>query len=62
MAKGSKPDFHVFVTRPYKDGKEDKNFYTRVGAAWKVAEGGVSVQLDALPIDGKLVLFVPKDE
>jgi hypothetical protein len=62
MAIGSKPDFNVFVTRPYKDGKEDKKFYTKVGAAWKVAESGISIQLDALPVDGKLVLFVPKDE
>ncbi|MBS4082913.1 MAG: hypothetical protein KGZ73_05130 [Rhizobiales bacterium] len=61
MAKGSKPDYAVFVSRPYKEGKEEKNFYTRIGSAWKVAEDGISIQLDALPTDGKLVLFPPKE-
>ncbi len=62
MAKGSKPDFHVFATRGYKDGKEEKTFYTKIGAAWSVANDGVSIQLDALPVDGSMVLFPPKEE
>lgn len=61
MAKGTKPDFNVYVSRSYKEGSEEKNFYTQVGAAWNVAEQGVSIQLHALPVDGKLVLFPPKE-
>lgn len=58
MAKGQKPDYEAFISK--KSG--DKNFYTKIGAAWSVAGGGVSVQLDALPVDGKFVLFLPKED
>lgn len=59
MASGQKPDFYVYVSR---EGTDDKNFYTRVGAAWHVANDGISINLDALPTNGKLVLFPPKDD
>lgn len=54
MAKGSKPDYGVFVSRKGDDGK---NYYLSVGAAWNVNKDGISIQLQALPVDGKLVLF-----
>jgi len=53
-----KPDYKVFVSR---EGK-DKTYYTEVGAAWNVASGGISINLHALPTDGKLVLFPPREE
>jgi len=58
MANGRKPDLRVFVTR--KNG--DKNFYHEVGVAWYVANDGVSIKLHALPTDGELVCFPPKDD
>ena len=40
-----------------QDGKEDKSYWHRVGAAWKHNDGkGFSIQLTALPIDGKLTI------
>jgi len=53
MAHGKKPDFSVSVSR--KNG--EKNFYTRIGSAWSVSKGGISIQFDAVPVDGKCVLF-----
>lgn len=58
MADGRKPDYKVFVSR--ENG--DKNFYTEVGGAWTVAKDGISVQLNCLPVDGRLVLFPNKDD
>lgn len=58
MAKGNAPDFKVFTSR--KVG--DKNFYTEIGAAWNVANDGISIQLHALPTDAKLILFPPKED
>lgn len=52
-----RPDYDVFVSQ--KNG--DNTFYTRIGAAWLVAKEGISIKLQALPIDGSLVLFPPKD-
>ena len=53
MAKGQKPQFDVFVSQ--ENGS--KNHYVRVGAAWNVAKGGISIKLVALPADGALILF-----
>jgi hypothetical protein len=57
VPKGQRPDYDVFVSRK---GDDDKNFYTKIGAAWKVAADGISVKLQALPVDGSIVLFPPK--
>ena len=60
---GNKPDFEVFVSQDYvgQDG-DDKAYYTKVGAAWKVAKDGISIRLQALPVDGDLVLFPAKPD
>ncbi len=58
MAQGQRPDYEVFVSE--KNG--DKTFYTRIGAAWNVSNDGISIKLRALPLDGNLVLFPPKQE
>jgi len=50
---GRKPDYKVLVSR---EGK-DKTFYNQVGVGWAVKNDGISIQLDALPVDGKLVMF-----
>lgn len=54
---GKRPDYKVLVSRE-ADGK---NFYREVGVAWKVAKDGISIQLDALPTDGRLVIFPIKE-
>lgn len=53
-----RPDYEVFTSQ--KNG--DNTFYTRVGAAWLVAKDGISIKLQALPLDGSLVLFPPKSD
>ncbi|MBR1146692.1 hypothetical protein [Bradyrhizobium sp. AUGA SZCCT0431] len=60
---GRRPDYTVSVSR--KNG--DKNFYTQIGSAWKVAKDGISIELQALPVadaDGKTkcVLFPVQDQ
>ena len=48
--------FDVLVSRESKDGKR---FYTKVGSAWSRDDGGMSVKLDALPLDGDLLIKPP---
>lgn len=55
---GKKPDWKVLVSR--ENG--DKQFYTEIGSGWSVAKDGISIQLNALPVDGRIVLFPRKDE
>lgn len=54
--------FDVFVSK--KSEKEDRTFYTKVGRAWlKVTDAGeqiISMELEALPVNGRLVCFEPR--
>lgn len=41
-------------------GAEQKGIWTRIGAAWPHEKGpGYSIRLDALPMDGRIVLVEP---
>jgi hypothetical protein len=44
-------------------GKEgSKGFWNRIGSAWANADGkGFNIQLDAVPVNGKLTLRVVSD-
>lgn len=56
---GKKPAYDVFVSTK---GKDDKNFYHKVGAIWEVGKDGLSIKLFALPANGELVAFPPKED
>lgn len=39
---------------------DDQAIWTRIGAAWAYKKGpGFSIQLDALPLEGRIVLVAP---
>lgn len=59
MATGRKPDLEIFVTREDRMGNK---FYTRVGSAWNVDKGCLSITLEALPVNGKLFGAPPKEK
>ena len=43
-------------------GAEQRAIWTRIGAAWAHENGrGYSVRLDALPVDGRIVLVEPAE-
>jgi hypothetical protein len=42
---------------------DDKAIWTRIGAAWAHKKGpGFSIELDALPLEGRIVLVAPSSE
>jgi hypothetical protein len=53
------PDFiayHVLT-------KGEKSFWNRVGASWLHHDGnGMSLQLETLPVDGRVVLRAPRED
>ncbi len=59
MSDKKQPDYRVFVTHQNGEGK---THYRDVGAGWKVANGGISIKLDATPIDGRCVIFPRRDD
>jgi hypothetical protein len=53
------PSHYVYHVIPVK-GQE--SFYRRIGSAWSQADGkGFNVQLESLPLDGRVQLRVPMD-
>ncbi len=47
------------VAYQVRDRTGAKGFWTRVGSAWPHADGkGFTVQLDAVPLDGRITLRV----
>jgi hypothetical protein len=54
----NKPSYVAYQVR---DGKgDDRSFWTRIGVAWKSRdEKGFVIQLNAVPLDGKIVLRLP---
>jgi hypothetical protein len=62
MAMSKTPEMtHRVFTVIKREGQDD--YWLSIGAAFEHADGkGYNVILQALPIDGKLVLRVPKDD
>jgi hypothetical protein len=57
----NKPSFIAYTVK--NRGKGKSAIWTRIGAAWPHADSpGFSIELEALPVDGRLVLIEPKAE
>ena len=59
---GSKSPSHIAYH--VRDGREGgKGFFTRIGAAWQHKDGkGFNVQLDCVPLDGRISLRVASEK
>jgi hypothetical protein len=53
-----RPDYTVFISSHLvNEGQEMQTYFSEVGAAWRLDNGCISINLVAIPTDGKLVLF-----
>jgi hypothetical protein len=53
---GKSPSHFAYQVR---DREGQKGFFTRIGAAWPHGDGkGLNIQLDAVPLDGRITLRV----
>ena len=60
-AAPSKAPSHVAYQVRSNEGQ--KSIWTRIGGAWPHADGqGFNIQLDALPIDGRVTLRIPSEK
>jgi hypothetical protein len=61
VSKAPNPPSHVAYH--VRDSKQvGKGFWTRIGSAWAHADGlGYTVQLDCVPVDGRISLRVATD-
>lgn len=59
QSQKNRPSFEAFHV---KDGGDDKSYFNRVGVAFAHRDGeGHTIQLDAVPVDGRIVLRTPKE-
>lgn len=57
---GRKPDYAAYSVQETRDGK---GFWNRIGAGWEHGDDmGIDVQLDSLPINGRVTLRMKADE
>jgi hypothetical protein len=53
----------ALVAYQVREVKEGKDFWTRIGSAWSHKDGkGFTVQLDAIPFDGRITLRRPEEK
>jgi hypothetical protein len=59
MASNQQPSFTAYAVTKRGEGQDD--WWTPIGAAWPHGDGlGFNIQLQTLPLDGKIVLRPPK--
>jgi hypothetical protein len=57
----NKPTFLAYAVK--NRGRGQTAIWTRIGAVWPHTNGtGFNVELEALPVDGRLVLIEPKED
>ena len=57
----AKTPTHIAYQVRDREGK--KGFWTRIGSVWPHADGaGFTVQLDAIPLDGRITLRVASEK
>ena len=52
----NKPKLPSHIAYSVEAGKDDKSHWHKVGAAWPAKDGGLSLKLNAMPIDGRVML------
>ena len=63
MTNGMKKPSYFAYTVVEGKGEKDKDYWLKIGAAYPHEKGdGLNVLLEAMPLDGKLVLRTPKTE
>ncbi len=56
-----KPAYIAYTVKDRQKGQQA--VWTRIGAAWTHQKGkGLNLQLEAMPLDGRVVLIEPKDD
>jgi hypothetical protein len=60
-AMSNKPSFIAYAVRQRPDA--EKANWTAIGVAWAHKKGGgFNIELEATPLDGRIVLMPPKDD
>lgn len=58
MTTSKSPTYYVYTVIDHNE----KSFWTRIGSAWNTKNGGISIDLFALPLKGRIVCNPPKED
>ena len=60
-SKASKAPTHIAYQ--VRERNQGESFWTRIGAAWSHNDGkGFTIQIDAVPLDGRITLRLPSEK
>lgn len=51
--------YDAMSVREYQSNGQTKTAWTKIGAAFENKDGSIGIQLDAFPVNGKIILQVP---
>ncbi|MEO9933320.1 hypothetical protein [Rhodopirellula bahusiensis] len=57
--QSKRPSLYAYQVRETGNGS---TFWNRIGACWENKAGGFTIQLDCVPLDGRIVCQPPKAE
>ena len=52
----NKPKLPSHIAYTIEEGKDNQSHWQKIGAAWPTKGGGLSLKLNAIPIDGNIAL------
>ena len=62
MSETAKPKSPSHIAYQVRESREGDSFFNRVGAAFPHKDGqGFNIELDAMPVDGRVTLRTPKE-
>jgi hypothetical protein len=62
MLMADKPELRAFTVNQYGSGQNRSTRWTEIGAAWRTQKGHLRIQLEAVPVNGQIILLPPKGE
>ena len=59
MLVADKPELRAFTVNQYGTGQSRSTRWTEIGAAWRTQNGNLRIQLEAVPVNGQIILLPP---
>lgn len=57
---GQTPELRAYTVNNYGKGADKSTRWTEIGAAWRTQNGNLRIQLEAVPVNGQIILLPPK--
>ncbi len=56
----NQPKLRAYTVNNYGSGPNRSARWTEIGAAWETPKGNLRIQLEAVPVNGQIILMEPK--